>query len=291
MNQAADFTTPTSAIAEISILRSVFSEHSISDGLDQLAGGLGIFFQAHVQWAALGDTESTSQVSSGAQTEWLEIDGQPYSIIFLRDTPLTTAQRQHARSLIELSGRWFDALAEVNRLKTQVDNATHIDPLTRLANTRYFLETLRQSVARSERSNLMLAVLHIDLIGFKAINEALGDEIGDELLFSLSEQMRRLVRTDDLVARHGPDEFLILLNHVGNQDNVSRIVERFGNSLISAPIPTTLWKGARIGIALYPFDGDQAENLLEAARIAVLSTKEFQEAVHAYYHELPVDAR
>jgi diguanylate cyclase (GGDEF)-like protein len=279
----------TLAIAELTMLRQVFAEDSISEGLKALATGLSMFFSAHVEWATAEAIDQASELSNATQIEWVEIGGQMLGCHFVREEPLSVAQRRHARLIIDIATRWFNSLATIDHITGQLEKSAYVDSLTGLANHRYFKEALTRSIARSSRSNLMLAVLHVDLIGFKQINMQLGDDIGDELLFSLAEQLKRLVRTDDIVARIGPDEFMILLNQVGNQENVSRIVERFENCFATPPIPTHLWKGARIGIASYPLDAQDTDALIQAARLAMESTKDSDHAAHAYFNELPID--
>lgn len=289
MTNAADPEAPT--LAELMILRQVFSEDSAPKALNQLALGLSMVFNARVECTPSGTADNADNVIEGSFEEWTEIGGESVMIRILRENPLPVSHREHIRLIIQLASKWFDSLEEKERLKQAIDRSTHIDALTGLANGRYFKEMLTRSVARSERSNQMLAVMHIDLIGFQRINEQLGEEIGDELLFALSEQLKRLVRTDDFVARLGPDEFAVLLNNVGSQENVSRIVERFENCLAPPPIPTALWNGARIGIASFPLDGNDAETIMRAALVALKSTKNSAYSVHAYFNELPLDAQ
>jgi diguanylate cyclase (GGDEF)-like protein len=281
----------TPAVAELEILRQVFSHDSIEQGIEQLAHDLSIFFQSHITVSTGRDKQSFKEIPAGAQTEWLSIDGASYGFVFVRDLPLSPAQRQHARLIIDLAGYWFSAVSEVHRLQGTLERSTCVDPLTRLANSRYFSEVLKDTIARAAQESTLVALMHIDLIGFKRINEELGDEIGDELLFSLAERMKRLIRSEDLVGRLGPDEFTVMLYNVGSPENVSRIVERFQNMLMEPPIPTKLWRGARVGIAMYPLDADHHLLLSKRAHLAVLSTKDSNEAVHAYYSELPMELR
>lgn len=281
----------TPAVAELGILRQVFSHDDIEAGIEQLTHGLSIFFQSHITVSRGGGDQSYENIPTGAQTEWLDIAGESVGFIFLRDQPLSPAQRQHARLIIDMAGFWFDAVSEVHRLQSEIEQSANLDPLTRLANGRYFSEALRTAIVKASRSEEIIALLHIDLIGFKQINEQLGDEIGDELLFALAERMKRSVRGEDVVARIGPDEFLVMLYNVGTPENISGVVERFENALADPPIPTKLWRGARIGISVYPLDSDHHVSLMSQAQKAILSTKDSREAVHAYYNELPMESR
>ncbi len=276
---------------ELNLLQKVVSEHGLEAGLDSLCLGLSTLIHCQVRVAVIDPDGQLETPPAGSQTEWLEVQGHSYGLFIIRDEPLSPNERQHARLLIDISERWLNAVAEIKRLEDELSQTSRVDPLTRLANRRYFEESLRQSIARSSRSGQMLACMHIDLIGFKKVNEALGEEIGDELLFALAESMQRLVRADDVVGRIGADEFAVLLNNVGTPDNVAIIVERFQSMLATPPIPTNLWRGARIGISIFPLDGQSEVSLLDAAAVALNSTKSSQEAVHAYYHELPANER
>jgi diguanylate cyclase (GGDEF)-like protein len=281
----------TPAVAELGILRQVFSHDNIQQGVEELAHGLGVFFQSHVNLSRGVDDPQYGNIPTGAQTEWLNVAGESVGFVFVRDIPLSPAQRQHARLIIDMAGFWFDAVSEVHRLHHELEQSAHQDALTRLPNSRNFSEALRNAVVRAQRNEHLIALLHIDLIGFKKINDELGDEIGDELLFALSERMKLSLHDNDLVARVGPDEFAVLLYNIGHPDNIAQIVERFENVLADAPIPTNLWKGARIGIGIYPLDGETHSDLLASAEKAVLSIKQSTEAAHAYYSELPEDFR
>ena len=276
---------------ELDLLRKVVSEHGQEGGLDALCLGLSNLFHCQVRVAVLDPDGQLESPPVGSQTEWLEVQGHSYGLFIIREEPLSPNEREHARLLIDIAERWLNAVSEIKRLEDELGQTIRIDPLTRLANRRYFEDSLRQSITRSARAGQMLACMHVDLIGFKKVNEALGEEIGDELLFALAESMQRLVRADDLVGRITADEFLVLLNNVGTPDQIADIVEQFQSVLSTPPIPTELWKGARIGISIFPLDGQTEADLIAAAEIAVRSIKANQESVHAYHHELPDSQR
>jgi len=281
----------TPAVAELGILRQVFSHDNIQQGVEELAHSLGVLFQSHISLSKGGDDPDYGNIPTGAQIEWLDVAGESVGFVFIREIPLSPAQRQHARLIIDMAGFWFDAVSELHRLQHELEQSAHQDALTHLPNSRNFSEVLSDAITRAQRHEHLIALLHIDLIGFKKINDALGDDIGDELLFALSERMKLSLHDNDLVARLGPDEFAVMLYDIGHPDNIAQIVERFENALADPPIPTTLWKGARIGIAIYPLDAENHNALLESAEKAVRSVKESTEAVHAYFSELPEDFR
>ncbi|MEK9812465.1 MAG: GGDEF domain-containing protein [Bordetella sp.] len=276
---------------ELNLLQKVVSEHGLEAGLESLCLGLSTLFHCQVRVAVIEPDGQVETPPAGSQTEWLEVQGHSYGFFIIRDGPLSPNERERVRILIDISERWLNAVAEIKRLEDELSQTSRVDPLTRLANRRHFEESLRQSIACSSRSGQMLACMHVDLIGFKKVNEALGEEIGDELLFALSESMQRLVGADNVVGRIAADEFLVLLNNVATPDQIADIVEQFQTVLSTPPIPTELWKGARIGISIFPLDGQTEANLIATAGIALQSIKLSQESVHAYYHELPEDQR
>lgn len=100
------------------------------------------------------------------------------------------------------------------------------DPLTGLANRTYLMERLETAVAQAARESRGIAVLFIDLDGFKLVNDTLGHDMGDQLLVSVAGRLARVVRAEDTVARLGGDEFAVVLHHVEHVDDVAVIARR-----------------------------------------------------------------
>jgi diguanylate cyclase (GGDEF)-like protein/PAS domain S-box-containing protein len=139
--------------------------------------------------------------------------------------------------------------------------ATH-DALTGLANYREFLETLEREVRRGERNNRSFAVLMLDLDALKSINDRLGHLAGNRALKRLAEVMKEQVRSTDLAARYGGDEFAVLL--IDSDPGMARqIASRMQHALKSRREEPCL--SVSIGIAIYPDDGRTAQDLLETA--------------------------
>ena len=126
--------------------------------------------------------------------------------------------------------RFFDAflrdISERKLLEAQLQALALEDTLTRLPNRRAALQALPLARTRSLRSGKRLAVLYLDLDGFKGVNDRLGHPAGDEVLRNFGERLKRCVRTSDLVARLGGDEFLVLLENVVSENDVTRIAEK-----------------------------------------------------------------
>jgi len=168
----------------------------------------------------------------------------------------------------------------------QIAFLAYHDSLTELPNNRLFKERLQHGISQAERHNKMLAVMFLDLDRFKLINDTIGHSAGDELLKVTSNRLLEAVRKTDSVAlnvggannsvaRLGGDEFTILLEDVVNLQAVVHIAERIIES-VSMPMMLERQEvhiSTSIGIAVYPDDGEQADEILRHADAAMYHAK------------------
>ena len=165
------------------------------------------------------------------------------------------------------------------------------DPLTGLPNRRALAEALEQALARAQRTGMPLAVLALDLDGFKAINDRYGHPAGDATLLEVSDRLRRTIRRSDLVARLGGDEFAVIAGELSGPAPVSRLARRIGAAL-GAPIQLRDAEASiavSIGVAFYPGDGETTEELLHRADAALYAAKR-ERAGCLFSADLPVPA-
>jgi diguanylate cyclase (GGDEF)-like protein len=155
-------------------------------------------------------------------------------------------------------------------LEEQVTNnewlALH-DELTGLPNRRLFAARLTTAVEQAERSKTSLALVVLDLDGFKHINDSLGHVAGDQVLREVSNVLRKNIRATDTVARLGGDEFILVVTEMPNPGAVDRIIDSL-RSAIERPIvihEKPLVVGASFGFAMYPNDAKDATRLLRLA--------------------------
>jgi diguanylate cyclase (GGDEF)-like protein len=144
--------------------------------------------------------------------------------------------------------------------------ATH-DDLTGLANRVLLKDRLNKAITFHERQKLLVAVLFIDLDGFKDINDTYGHDVGDELLIEVATRLKGCVRESDTVVRFGGDEFVLLLTGLHNQNEAGYVADKV-LKLIQQPIQlpnVSVNIGCSIGIAMYPEDGDSNNELLKIA--------------------------
>jgi diguanylate cyclase (GGDEF)-like protein/PAS domain S-box-containing protein len=167
-------------------------------------------------------------------------------------------------------------ITERKRAEAQAAERAFVDPLTRLPNRVRFLERLETELAQSRRYGRRLAVVHLDVDGFKFVNDNWGHGVGDRLLQSLALRLTRGVREVDTIARIGGDEFLILVPDLKQSGDMSRFAQKLVG-LIARPVELedrTLQITASVGVATFPDDGQTADELLRSADTAMYRAKD-----------------
>ncbi|TVM04216.1 MAG: hypothetical protein CV087_00810 [Candidatus Brocadia sp. WS118] len=182
---------------------------------------------------------------------------------------------------ITFAGRHAEVVLanDVTERKWMEEKIKHLafhDNLTSLPNRILFNDRLTLALARAHRMNEMLAVLFVDLDRFKAINDALGHTMGDQLLREVADRLKSCVRDEDTVSRFAGDEFTILVLGITQTDHVATIAGKILDAFKRTWIISNheLYITASIGIALYPNHGDSAETLLRNADAAMYYAKE-----------------
>jgi len=149
------------------------------------------------------------------------------------------------------------------------------DTLTRLPNRRLLADRLEQAVRNASRNGHRVALLLIDLDGFKKVNDRHGHAAGDRVLETVAERLRDTVREVDTVARMGGDEFVVLLPEVGSADDAlivaGKIHAAIGEPIVDGPHAHAV--GTSIGISVFPDHGENAEALLHRADHAMYHGK------------------
>jgi len=152
--------------------------------------------------------------------------------------------------------------------------ATH-DPLTGLANRKLFDELLVRAVFRAERSRRAIAVLYLDLDGFKDVNDVFGHQAGDRVLAETSRRLESVIRPGDIVARLGGDEFVVLCESLATPDDAEKIAARIVTA-VGRPIPVAAGVAtvsASVGIAIGS-RGESAASIVARADEAMYRTKQ-----------------
>ncbi|CAK0756218.1 diguanylate cyclase [uncultured Gammaproteobacteria bacterium] len=166
-------------------------------------------------------------------------------------------------------------ITEKVQAQESIRRLAHYDLLTELPNRALFFDRLTHALSHAARSQKQIALLFLDLDGFKKVNDALGHRIGDELLQEVARRLRPCLRLDDTFARLGGDEFTVVLESVTERQDPILIAERILQAL-TQPFKFSgreTFISASIGISFYPEDGDSAEELLQHADTAMYQAK------------------
>jgi len=177
-------------------------------------------------------------------------------------------------------------------LRTRLEALIISDPLTELLNRRGFYLAVEAALARTQRNGGHLAVIYLDLDGFKRINDSLGHAIGDQLLCQVGRQLKSGLRAYDALARIGGDEFTILLDGLSHCSDAARVTDKL-MKLVSAnySIEGEVFSiSASAGIACYPQGGEDVESLLRAADMAMYEAKQSGRQRY-HFHSLQMTER
>ncbi len=186
---------------------------------------------------------------------------------------LSISEVREDRSIVQYVGIFHD-ISEIKNQEERIRYQAFHDALTGLPNRMVFDDRLAVALSYATRNQSRLAVLFLDLDNFKQVNDTLGHAVGDAVLTRVADHFRASVRESDTVARLGGDEFVMLLPGVGDSEfdaMIGRIFEVFHNGF--AIDGEMLPIGISIGAAFFPEDATGAQELLEAADVAMYEAK------------------
>ncbi len=195
------------------------------------------------------------------------LDGKPYVFASARDI---TQQKEDQNRLLEEKNR-FDHLA-------------HHDPLTGLPNRLSLIEKLEDKILHY--SDHPFALMFLDLDGFKEINDSFGHRFGDQLLILFAQLLQNILPEDTFIVRTGGDEFVILLMCKENKDQIQQLMQRLIQKLNDSfnVDQVDVYITASIGIALYPHDSSNHEELLQKADAAMYNAKNIGKNTYSFYN-------
>jgi diguanylate cyclase (GGDEF)-like protein/PAS domain S-box-containing protein len=179
-------------------------------------------------------------------------------------------------------------LADISAIKDSEERLRHMahhDSLTGLANRLLFSSALDKSLQRAARESRRCAVLFIDVDRFKLINDTMGHDAGDTVLRTVADRIKSGLRAEDTPARMAGDEFVVLLDPAGTNDDVERVARKLIDA-IGQPMELNgknLAPSVSVGIALYPDDADTAQALVKAADTALYQAKQAGRRTFAFY--------
>jgi diguanylate cyclase (GGDEF)-like protein len=253
----------------------------------------------HLEWSAgtyqICEVIHTDDLAALRRTQALAFSGLPYQIEYRIHTATRMAWViETAQPEFDENGRVCGLLGAVQDIterkltESRIARLAYFDGLTGLPNRESFQDRLQIELSRAEREGLRLAILFMDLDGFKSINDTLGHETGDLILREAADRLRKVIRVADVVshvevndadtqlARLGGDEFMALLSDIADPQDALVVAHRIGEQM---RIPFTfaerdLRVTASIGIAVFPDDGGDVATLLKHADTAMYYAKE-----------------
>ncbi|HXH02675.1 MAG TPA: EAL domain-containing protein [Candidatus Competibacteraceae bacterium] len=265
----ADFARLSEVLAlALSTVESALNE-AAGTASERLQAGYSALHAAIVQTKQLYDQVTQSAISQlSAQAGQLANFRNGLSLLL---SFITTT----AIGLVSLLLWQRHTLRRWHRAETRLQHLAHHDPLTGLPNRALFQSRLIQACAQAKQNKLLCALLYLDLDHFKDINDSLGHHAGDCLLQEVSRRLSRCVRASDTVARLGGDEFAIILVGLRHPQDASRVAMSIIEA-IAEPVPfqgKVIQTSTSIGITLCPQDGDDFQQLLVNADLALYQAK------------------
>ncbi|MDB5728566.1 MAG: hypothetical protein JWQ00_1771, partial [Noviherbaspirillum sp.] len=200
----------------------------------------------------------------------------------------------HVR-IVRADGDLAVTLRDISEAKAHVEELvrqSNEDALTHLPNRHWVQRYLPEAIRHAAANGTMMALLFVDLDGFKMVNDTAGHAAGDEVLRTAARRLQDAVRPHDQVARLGGDEFVVILEqlvHTSDAAHVAdRILQSFGQSFRIAHGVHSL--GASIGISLFPSDGTDSETLMRNADVAMYSVKTSGKGNYHFFDQKFYDA-
>ncbi len=187
---------------------------------------------------------------------------------------------------------WFVPVKLQHERNQYVYLATH-DALTGLPNRTLFADRLKTAISRSIRNSKSFALIYLDLDGFKPINDTMGHIAGDKVFHSVAQRMKNGLRQTDTVCRIGGDEFAIILEGIARDEDVEKVIIKI-HSYISLPLDIDnkqVSVGASFGVAFYPEDTQDIDQLMSFADISMYRAKEKRNTYNFYKSETLIEIK
>lgn len=176
-------------------------------------------------------------------------------------------------------------ITEQRRAEEIIHRQANVDPLTGLPNRRLFLDRLQRAINKTRRGHQKLAMMFLDLDHFKDINDTLGHDVGDLLLKETAKRLLGCIRETDTLARPGGDEFTLIMGELHETNSIERVAQSILQTM-TAPFQLKderCYVSVSIGIALYPDDADNLDDLLKKADQAMYTAKKLGRSRLSYF--------
>jgi len=276
LNSIGDGVACTDVLGNVSFLNSV--AETMTGWSRQAAAGRPLIDVVHIVDARTRET--IPNVMEIAATEDRTMHLPPNCVLIRRDgceipiedsvAPMHDPQGKAMGAVIV-----FRDVSAARAMALKMEHSAQHDFLTGLPNRMLFSDRVGQAITLARRHHKHIAVLFLDLDGFKHINDSLGHPTGDKLLQSIAQRLVAIVRGADTVSRQGGDEFVVLLSEVERAEDAAVTAKRMLQGVAGAHLVDAhaLHVTASIGVSVYPDDGQDAETLIKNADTAMYQAK------------------
>lgn len=181
---------------------------------------------------------------------------------------------EHIKMMKTYSNLISNAITKIEA-ENEIEFMAFYDPLTSIPNRRFFTGKVKQAIEYAKETDKKIMIMFIDLDGFKVINDTMGHNVGDIVIKEVANTISDNLRVNDMVARIGGDEFLIMINDIKDDKDITEIPDSI-IKLFKKPFHINdreFYITASAGVSVYPFDGEDEECLIKNADVAMYKAK------------------
>jgi diguanylate cyclase (GGDEF)-like protein len=218
--------------------------------------------------AAMGMRSFLSSAFRIGDTKWV----LTFSSLRAREEPFESDDWRYVDDLVEALSRSI----ERGEADARIERLAYSDPLTQLPNRIALLGRLDEAIAEADTLRGRIAVLFLDIDGFKSVNDTVGHRGGDRVLAEVAARLRGTLRREEYIGRLGGDEFAIVMPRVAERTEIDSIAQRIG-AVLTFPFGVEDYRfslSASIGVAIYPDDAAERDDLLACADAAMYAAKD-----------------
>jgi len=282
-NEGIIVLTPTGTIDRVNPAFSAITGYEAStirgsDPRNYLSDEQVLFFDS-VVWKSLRDTGEWS-----GEIEMKASDGSLIPILL--SLRVVLGRDESPRHYIGIARD----ISDIKQTKDRLEHLATHDPLTNLANRTVLSDALERDIEACRRRGGRSAVVFVDIDHFKDVNDTHGHHSGDELLRMVAGRLKSTIRAEDMIARFGGDEFVIVLSNFDDESSLDEIIRRMLNK-VREPATfegITIRPSATAGIAIFPDSGRNSEDLLKNADAAMYQAKRIGRGGY-HYHDAQVN--
>jgi diguanylate cyclase (GGDEF)-like protein/PAS domain S-box-containing protein len=241
--------------------------------------------QAQENEEELTDAFGTTYLIATKKSLHKDAAGNLFLVGIIRDI---TKSKRAEQELRQAAAELTRANTELRLSEDRLRYLAYHDALTGLGNRKQFHESLNQTLEWARSNNQLVALMFLDLDGFKQVNDTLGHDTGDQLLIVVAQRLTNSLRNSDIVSRLGGDEFTVILPRIHQADYAEKVAQKILNALSQVFVleGKNVFITVSIGISIYPLDGEVEETLIKSADVAMYRAKQLGRNQHQFSHSL-----